>query len=179
MDTRNETSVPVQRFEVWPHRSLGRRGVVVLLGGLAAGLALIVLRCPAPALFPISVGCTLTFATMVLALWASFRSARHGQRIEIGPGTVRVERFGPATMPASSEFATHWVRIVVTEDREVSHRLALVQSGRRVSIGEFLSPEERLALADALRDALARARTMAVPSSASELASKFLPGPQH
>jgi len=179
MDTRNEEVIPVQRFEIWPHRSLNRRGVAGLLGALAAALALVMLRCPAQAVLPISVGCVLTFTIMVVALWASFRSARHGQRIEIGPGSVRIERFGPAAAPVSSEFATHWVRVDVTDDRDVIHRLSLVQSGHRVSVGEFLSPEERLALADALRAALAEARTLSVPAGASGHKSGFVAQPGH
>ena len=49
------------------------------------------------------------------------------------------------------------MRVELEEDREreLIGRLLLVSGGRRVPVGEFLAPEERKTLAEALKSALA------------------------
>jgi uncharacterized membrane protein len=50
-----------------------------------------------------------------------------------------------------------WVKVELEEDRgrELIGRLMLISGGTRLSIGDFLSPEERKTLASALKSALA------------------------
>jgi uncharacterized membrane protein len=60
-------------------------------------------------------------------------------------------------MPAA-EFHTHWVRVVVRQDRRADTRVLLEESGRRASVGGFLAPAEREELARAIRAAIAEAR---------------------
>ena len=67
-------------------------------------------------------------------------------------------RSQPARDPQVTEFNTSWVRVLLTDDRQVCNRLTLTESGRSVSVGEFLSPEERAQLAEAMGTALAELR---------------------
>jgi uncharacterized membrane protein len=80
------------------------------------------------------------------------------ERIVIGPCAVRVVRSRPTKQAEIAEFHTAWVRVVVSDERLVSKRLVLTESGRSISVGEFLSPEERVQLADAVRASLAELR---------------------
>lgn len=154
----DDRTAKVETFEVWPHRSLSHGGAAAVLGILGLGLALVVARSPGPTLLPVTFGAVAAFGILALAFWASFRSARCVERVVIGPRVVRLERQQANGIAAVAEFSTYWVRVDVSRDRDVDNRLTLVESGRRASIGEFLSPAERQRLADALRSGLATVR---------------------
>lgn len=150
---------PLHCFTIWPHRSLGAAGRAALLGVIALALAYIALRSPPAAFWPMVVGCGLTFGAIWLALTSNVRAARMSEQVEIGPKVVRVHRLDPRGRRRTVEFSTHWVRVVVSHDRAISNRVTLAESGRSISLGEFLSPAERSSLADAIRASLAAARS--------------------
>jgi uncharacterized membrane protein len=154
----NDAAWAIRRFEIWPHRSLGRTGIIGLLSALAAGLTLVALCSPPRMVWPIGVGCLLTFAAVSIALMSNIRVAQAREIVEIGPRDVHVRRIEADGHHSIVEFATHWVRVVLSHDRAAASRLTLVQSGRRVSLGAFLSPAERQDLACALRTALTDAK---------------------
>ena len=52
-------------------------------------------------------------------------------------------------------FQPFWVRVALEEKAERDSRLVLSSHGRHVALGDFLVHDERVALADALRGALA------------------------
>jgi uncharacterized membrane protein len=145
-------------FEVWPHRSLGPRGTRGLLIGVGMALFLVAARHPAPVVWAVAAACLAAFGGLAFALWVNNRSARLVERIVIGPCAVRVVRSRPTKQAEIAEFNTAWVRVVVSDERLVSKRLVLTESGRSISVGEFLSPEERVQLADAVRASLAELR---------------------
>ena len=157
-EKRLATADCVASFAIWPHRSLDRRGTLVLLGFVALAGTVMFLRSPARAVLPLALGPLLAVGALGLALWCNNRAARKGEMIEIGPDVVKVTRIGAAGPVGSMQFATGWVRIAVSNDRRVASRLTLTESGRACSVGECLSPEERKSLAVALTRSLAAAR---------------------
>ena len=161
----SEAARAVRSIDIWPHRSLDGRGAAALLAGLAALLALGVLRAPAGARGVIILGSLLTLALMAGALWLNTRAAAAVERIEIGPEVVRVVHIDRTGAFTAVEFRTPWVRVVVKADRRADPRVTLEESGRRAAIGNLLSPAEREGLAVAIREAIAEARR--VPASSA------------
>lgn len=149
----------IASFEIWPHRSLGRGGTAALLGFVAAASAAIVIASPPAATWPLAIGAVVTVAALALALWASHRSARLGETVEVGPDHIRVTRAGPRGRSRSIDFSTGWVRVALADDRHTTNRLVLSESGRSCTIGACLSTAERAALAAAIRASLADARS--------------------
>jgi uncharacterized membrane protein len=146
-------------FEIWPHRSLGTKGTLYVLGAVAAGCAYVIAIAPVAAFWPLVAGSAMTLCAVAIAFACHHRSACWSERIEIDPMLVRVSRSGRhASRYRSVEFNTSWVRLSATDDRYVESRLTLIESGRSHSIGECLSPAERYALRLELEDSLARAR---------------------
>ncbi len=147
-------------FEIWPHRSLGRGGTMLVIGIAAIGCSLVAARTAAQAL-PVTISAMMASAILGLAFWSNNRSARRSEAVRIGVDQVVVTRTDPHGRRQVVCFSTHWVRVVVSQDREVANRVTLTESGRALSIAEFLSPEERADLADKLKARLreARART--------------------
>jgi uncharacterized membrane protein len=150
---------PVASFEIWPHRSLDARGTRILLAFAAVAGLVVFLGSPAPRALPLLISPLLAVGALAVAFRCNNRAAaRTGEKIEIGPDVVKVMRRSGKGAVAPIEFSTAWVRLAVTQDRKVANRITLNQSGRSCSVGECLSPEERVELAKALEAALAQAR---------------------
>lgn len=147
-------------FEIWPHRSLSRRGLAIVLVLTALAGLVVVVGHVGPALLPVTIGAVFSVSALALAFWCNNRAARRQwECVEIGPDVVRVVQHGPRNgMRRTVEFNTHWVSVRLDDTPRVANRIVLSQSGRRCAIGAFLSPDERKALAGELNASLARAR---------------------
>ena len=55
-------------------------------------------------------------------------------------------------------FVPYWVRVSMDTPLRHESKLVLSSHGRHITVGSFLTPEERLEVADVLRTALARWR---------------------
>lgn len=149
---------PVRRFEIWPHRSIGPKGIIALFGVLAASWTLAAYSVPKPILWPIVLACAAAFIAVAVAYGSNLRAARVREILEIGPTEVHLHRIASDGSRSVASFATGWVDVQLSNDRELYNRLVLSQSGRRVSIGAFLSPTERADLARAVEKALSEAK---------------------
>ena len=143
-----------------PHRSLNRTGFLALMAFLcaisfAAGMVFLLMGA-----WPV-LG---FFGLDLLAIWWAFRinfRSAHGAREEITvtPSELRVRRVSHRGHVAEWVLNPLWVRLDQTGDAEFGiERLYLVSSGRRVSIGSFLGPDEKASFAKALLAALQAAK---------------------
>lgn len=149
------------RFEavLRPHRSLGPRGFLALMAAIAG------VSFAAGAVF-VHMGAWPIggfFGLDVLLVWLAFRlSYRDGRRYEVVRITsdaltvTRVDARGRAHTVALNPY---WSRVRVDELGAGQTDLRVGFHAREVSIGRFLSPDEREELAVALRRALADVRT--------------------
>lgn len=144
----------VQMFELWPHRSLSRSGVMLVIGAIAAGQILVIARTATPAIWPLLIPALGTVAILIAAFTANNRAAMVRETIEISGGRLKITRSARGKEPVTVEFDPGWARLQLASDYYVEDRLTVSQSGRSMSLGEFLTPEERRALRDALAEAL-------------------------
>ncbi len=96
----------------------------------------------------------------------------HRQVVSLGEETVRIE-FGMAGQGAfySVEMPRYWTRVLLENEGDGprrQYRLWLANSGNRVRIGQFLTDEERKALAARLQCALRLSPTLNVTAMATE-----------
>ncbi len=139
-----------------PHRSLSPRGFAILMGlaglvGFASGVAFLLMGA-----WPIFGFCGAEWLLFYLCFRLNYRAARRTERVRLMPGLLTVERSDPRGRVQSWSFQPYWLRVELDDPAEPGGQLALASHGRRLAIGSFLSPPERLDLAEALRDALAR-----------------------
>lgn len=142
-----------------PHRSLSRTGFLVLMGfvgavSFIAGVAFWMMGA-----WPVFG----FFGLDVLAIWwafrVNFRSARGSEEIVMTPTELRVRRVSPRGQVMEWSLNPLWVKLEETGDPEFGiERLFLVSRGRRVSIGNFLGPDEKASFAKALMTALQTAK---------------------
>ncbi|WP_282025570.1 DUF2244 domain-containing protein [Limimaricola cinnabarinus] len=150
---------PVEaELQLWPHRSLPKRGFVAFIGGTAALIALPLLTMlGTPVLWVL-----LPFLGAAVAgiWWALARSYRDGEvleRLEIRDGTIRLTRRDRGRAERVWEADAYWVELTLHEgERPVPAYLTLRGNGREVELGAFLPEEERRALAESLQRLLAR-----------------------
>ena len=140
--------------ELRPHRSLGRAGFFALMSCVAlasfgAGLAFALAGA-----WPVLGFFGLDVALVWLAFHLNERGGRTVERLRLSPERCDVERIGPTGRSRRWTFQPFWLRVAL-EDPDGHHcRVTLSSRGTRVSVGAFLTPDERRALYRTLRDAL-------------------------
>lgn len=144
---------------LYPHRSLSRHGFVVLM--LAFGLASFVTGIvfasmgawPVMGFFGVDV---------LLFYWAfrlSYRSARLCEVVRVTRHQLTVQRVQPGGSRQTWSFQPAWARVELLRPEEHDSTLQLASGQERLTIGAFLSPDERAEFAETLQVALRAART--------------------
>ena len=142
-----------------PHRSLNRTGFVVLMALLsvvsfAAGLAFLLMGA-----WPVFGFFGLDVLVIYWAFRINFRRATAIEEISVTPSELRVRRVSHRGHVVEWVLNPLWVRLDQKTHAEFGiERLYLVSKGRRVSIGNFLGPDEKASFAKALLAALQAAR---------------------
>lgn len=142
-----------------PHRSLGRRGFLILMlliSGIsfAAGLAFLLIGA-----WPVFGFFGLDVLAIYVAFRLSYRSGRLVETVQLSETELRVSRRRPSGRSRSWTFAPNWLRVGIDNPPAHDSQITLSSHGKSVTVGSFLTPDERLDFALALREALARWRT--------------------
>ena len=135
-----------------PHRSLSPEGFKWLMRAVIA--ANVVIGLP---LFLLGAWPVFGFMGLdVLLLWYLFKrsylDARRSETFVLTDHELIIDRVAPDGEREQSRLDAYWLRV------EAGERLVLASRGNRVVVGRFLSPDERDALAEQLKAALARMR---------------------
>jgi len=141
-----------------PHRSLGAVGFAILMAVVAAvniGLGVSFMLQGA---WPIFGFCGLDVLLFYVMFRLNYRSGRMFERIRLLPNELIVERHDVRGGTQRWSFQPYWLRIAMDDPPEHHSQLVLSSHGRSLTIGSFLSPGERVDLAQALRRALSTHR---------------------
>lgn len=146
-----------------PHRSLSPRGFLLLMAGLCvisftAGLFFFLVGA-----WPVVGFLGLDILLVYVAFKVSYRRARLYETLELTRDALTVRRVEPTGEETSWRFQAAWLQVLMEDPPGHGSQLTLRSHGKSLAIGGFLTPRERLDLANALRAALAEAR--AVPES--------------
>ena len=154
MDERNGK---VWQATLTPHRSLTRQGFLVLMGLVIAINLIVAGMFVALGAWPIAGFAGLDVLLVWWAFKVNFADARKLERISITEHELVLDRESEKHPPQQQRFVRRWVRVELQEDteRELIGSLLLISGRTRVAIGEFLAPEERRTLAEALKSVLA------------------------
>ena len=143
-----------RRFEIWPHQSLDRRGTTRVLGALSLGGVLVGAKPVLDGAWPVAVALVGTMLLSAVMLRLNRQALGFRQLVDVTPSKIRVAWVGLPEVTPDCEFDTAWTRVIVETDRYVENRLTLRQSDRKVEVGRFLSPDERVELAQEIRETL-------------------------
>ena len=145
-----------------PPRSLSRRGFAILMIGVCgigcvAGLVFTLVGA-----WPVVGFLGLDVAFVYLAFRVSYRHGACYETVRLTRRDLVVERVEPRGERHTWRFQPAWLQVLIDGPPAHGRRLVLRSHGTAIAIGDFLSPEERLDLAEALRRALATARGAAL-----------------
>lgn len=149
---------PIFEAILYPRRSLGRRGYLILSAGTATiiGLyGLVFLMIGAWPIFGFLGGEWLLF-------WYLFTRHHRGnarsERIRLYADHLVLERRDAKGAVVTEQLQPYWLNVILERADEPDNALFLRSHGRSFEIGAFLSPEERRDLARELQDVLDRHR---------------------
>jgi uncharacterized membrane protein len=142
-----------------PHRSLSREGFRVLMAVLVA--ANLILGVPIFVLgaWPVIGFMGLDVVLVVLLFRLNYKSGRLTETLTLTDRELIVTRIDPEGMVEETRLDAYWLRIDMDDPPKHESRLTLISRGNRLVIGRFLTPDERLQVAQALRAAVARLTT--------------------
>ena len=155
---------PIFATVLKPHRSLGSRGFLAVMGALCA------ISFTAGTVFwiagawPVIGFMGLDVLLVYVAFRLNYRAARAAEEISVTREKLTLRKVSAGGQTSVVDLDPYWARLEV--DRRPPFgvtRLSLASHGRRFDLGVFLGPEQRQALATALSAALAEVRTTPAP----------------
>ncbi len=147
---------PVFAAELFPYRSLGRKGFKVMLALMGTFClfygGLFILK----GAWPIGLFFGADFFLLYGAFLLNYRSGRIREEVTVSRTDVSVRKFSPSGRIVEHRFNPFWVHFLVRRLQGVGILSMHVHGeGHGTDIGSFLSPEDRESFAAAFRGALA------------------------
>lgn len=154
-----QPSAPVPyRAVLAPHRSLGPRGFLILMGSLCAvsfgaGIAFWAIGA-----WPVMGFFGLDVAAIYLAFRLNYRSGRLREFVEVSPDVLTVTRVEPSGRRTAFTCNPYWARVSLREWPDGRNDLRILAQGAVHSFGRCLTDDERREFAQELKGALITAR---------------------
>jgi uncharacterized membrane protein len=152
----SEAKAEIFSITLYPHRSLSRFGLKLVIGSIIAGNLVVAAFFWNRHVWPVFGFMGLDVLLVIGAFWLNNRAARGHERIIVDGDDVRLIRHDGV---AESEwrFNRRWLRLELEHDeaRDLVGRLLLHSHGKAHQIAAFMGGEERKALARQLRAAFA------------------------
>ncbi len=165
MDERNHfdaqyiADAPLFSARLTPHRSLSRGGFIALMAfvtlvSFAAGVMFLMMGA-----WPVFAFFGLNALIIYWAFKVNFRRAAATEDIMVTPYEIRVRRVSHRGHVVEWSLNPLWVRLEQKAHAEFGiEKLYLVSRGRRLSIGNFLGPDEKASFSKALLEAIQAAK---------------------
>jgi uncharacterized membrane protein len=171
MDTapdQQPTTEPIERvlldLTLAPHRSLDQRGLTIVMAlislvSFGAGLVFFLIGA-----WPVVGFLGLDVALIYVALKVNLNRARASETLRLTDSALVIERVSHRGQRRALTLQPYWLNVHLDDPPEHHSHVWLRSHGRSVAVGMFLPPDERVVLADRLREALRRLREPAVYS---------------
>ena len=163
--TSPASETPLFAATLHPHRSLSRGGFVtmmILLGVLILSSAIMFLAVGAwPVVFFLAVDIVIIF----LAFQINYRSGRAFEEVTVTADELIIRHVSPWGHETVRRLHPVWTTLKTAYDAEEERVLAikLESKGEQLSVGGFMNPDDKESFANALGEALAKAKRGQVP----------------
>ena len=142
-----------------PHASLTPRGFFLLMAfigviSFCAGVAFVIAGA-----WPVFGFFGIDMVLVYLAFKLNYRDARRYETLQLTDTTLTVERIAPSGKRERWRFQPYWLQVDIEDSPASDSTLTLRSHGRAVEIGSFLTIDEKIDLANALRNELSKLRT--------------------
>lgn len=150
--------------ELRPHRSLGRRGFAILIGIVAAANFIVGAIFYYSGAWPVFGFMGLDVALLYFLFRLNYRDAQQKELVRLTDDALTVRRIRANGEEDFWSLEPYWLRVEMDDPPRHDSALVLAARQRRLAVGSFLTPEERLEMAQALRGALHRQRNRPNPA---------------
>lgn len=153
-----EAPAPLLDVVVYPHRSLSPTGFLVLMAVLCACSFTVGLIFYLSGAWPVVGFLGLDVLIVYVAFRLNYRAGRAYETVRLTREALEITRVDPAGRGRRITLQPYWLAVDMDDPPRHHSRLTLRTHGRRLEIGSFLTPDEKLDLARALRRALEQTR---------------------
>jgi uncharacterized membrane protein len=144
--------------ELVPHRSLSPRGFRIMMGVVIAANLTVGSIFYFSGAWPIFGFMGLDVGLLYFLFRLNYRSAQLMESLRLTDEVLEVRRRFPGGEELRWTFEPYWLRVEIDDPPGHDSKLVLAARRRRLTVGSFLTPEERAEVASALRQALYRQR---------------------
>lgn len=149
---------PLLDVVVYPHRSLGPAGFLMLMGALCACSFVVGLAFFLSGAWPVVGFLGIDVLVVYVAFRLNYRAARAYETVRLTPAELAITQVDARGHGRRITFRPYWLAVDMDDPPRRDSRLTLRSHGRHLEIGRFLTPQEKLDLARTLRHALDAAR---------------------
>ncbi len=150
---------PVFEALLTPHRSLGRRGLVVLISIVTVVTIVHAVLFALAGAWPVAGFFGLDLLLLCGALGLNYRAARAREIVRVSRTDLSISKVAPSGRTRDYRFNPFWARFQVSRHDEIGiTRMNVSGGGRSTDIGGFLNPDDRESFARAFSGALAAVR---------------------
>jgi uncharacterized membrane protein len=150
--------LPVFEAILYPHRSLGRRGYLILIVGTAVIMALYGLIFLIFGAWPIFGFLGAEWVLFWFLFSRHYRGDRRAERLRLYHDRLVLERLDAKGRFTAFSLQPYWLQVVLARAAEPDNTLYLRSHGKHIEIGAFLSAPERRDFAGELTRVLDRQR---------------------
>ena len=143
---------------LYPNPPVSRSGFIVVMLGMSSASAAIAIAFILAGAWPVAGFLGLDVLLLYLAFRAVRLRARRREHIRLDESGLLVRLVEGDGVAREWRFEPYWVRVVMDDPPKRNSWLTLASHGLNLRIGTFLTPDERLQLARALRSALVHYR---------------------
>jgi uncharacterized membrane protein len=158
MDTANPelANEPAFHAVLTPHRSLGPRGFKILMAVLIGSWIFAGLVFVSMGAWPIFGFFGLDVVAIYIAFRFNYRSANCREEVRLSRDELTIQRTEVSGRTLASRFNPLWTRLHVAKHPYAGvTSIAVASRGKRVTVGDFLNPDDRASFANAFGQALA------------------------
>ena len=141
-----------------PNTSLEPRGFLLLMVAIASVAFVVGMIFMLLGAWPVLGFFGLDVALIYLAFKANYRQARTYETVRLSEGALVVARISPSGKVQRWRFQPYWLKVDIDAPVKHDSQLVISSHGKRLKIGTFLTADERVELAGALRGALDKLR---------------------
>lgn len=153
-----ESGPPVFEAILYPHRSMGRRGYLILIAGTAIIMGLYGLTFLLLGAWPIFGFIGAEWLLFWYLFTRHLRGDRRAERLRLYADRLVLERVDAKGRHHALALQPYWLRVILQRGDEPDNSLYLGSHGKAIEIGAFLSGPERVSFAAELTEVLARHR---------------------
>ena len=157
----DKNEAPFINIRLVPNRSLNSNGTKVVFAVIALGFLLpIIPFIGSPIGTTLTIFSGLTFYLFLTLLQKNFQQGSTFEEVFISKNRIKVVHKEKNKEQLTWECNPYWTKVNLDiNNPRLKNYLTLAGKGKRIELGAFLSPDERLELRDKIQNALAKANS--------------------